>query len=654
MTVIRKTHSTRLVLGSLIVLGTLSLTFNWAQAQNEPIFGSTSQVADLNDPFAYGLNPALGEMTRRQITAGFQVLHLGLLENSSDLNTGGLIYTIRKFGGGLSLDANYLKTPLWGLKKFRAGYGRRVFAGLSLGFSLGIDQRAFDLSDADLSQGSYVDPLLIGGLSRTVGTTSLAAAYSFPLQGLTLGAVLENPHQPNISLGGHDDSVYLPATMRAGASWERELFMLNAGVVDRRWRTTYATSARGYIYGRHSLQARLESDQWVLGARFSIGERAWLEYTYTQPRSDLADLTSGSHGIIISWHASGRAKPVVRYSHDRLDDAPYNPNLSLGSVDFFPEAEAVAVAPVEPTHGFFTVKAASDTALVRIKRLRRIFGEGVDMAQVRRLPRWRIGVMDSTWSDRITWDITEGMTDAYPENDLPRGNYSDEYRASMDSLGGNLKKGVGGDLVIVAGEDQLDRARYLARKVGADSLSAGRVSIKLLGPLNNEKLRRQLTRPVGNDSIPALEEITLYQYPAIPIRLHRLGDVTGTRAWTLEILDSLGRPVRQFKGRGNPPLEVRWDWRDSRGLIVDVDQYTYQLRWRDSRNNLHQTIAREIIIVRQVMQRTLEFGVQKTPLRDLEKRQPMLILDPGRKGLSVGETQIKNEEKDQTQTGGNQ
>ncbi len=137
----------------------------------------------------------------------------------------------------------------------------------------------------------------------------------------------------------------------------------------------------------------METDQWALGARFSVADRAWLEYTYTQPRSDLAELTSGSHGIVISWHSSGKAKPVVRYDHNRLDDAPYNANLSSVPSDFFPQSEAVTVLPVEPTHGFYTVSAVADTALVRIKRLRRVFGPGVDMAKVRRLPRWRIGLM---------------------------------------------------------------------------------------------------------------------------------------------------------------------------------------------------------------------------------------------------------------------
>ncbi len=636
----------------LIMVSVWLLDASTVLGQNEPIFGSTSQVADLSDPFAYGLNPALGEMTLRQVSAGFQILHLGFLENSADLNTGGLIYTTRKFGGGLSFDANYLSTPMWGVKKFRIGFGRRVIAGLSLGLAAGLDQRSFDLSGADLSQGSYVDPLMLGGLNRTVGTLGLAAAYSFPLQGVTAGAVLENPHQPNISLGGHDGSVYLPATLRAGLSWERELFMLNAGVVDGQWRTTYSTSARGNIYGRHSLLARLETDQWVLGARMAVGDQAWLEYTYTQPRSELAGLTSGSHGIVLCWHASGRAKPPIRYHHDQPDPGSYQPRLAAETDEFFPQARSVKVAPREPTHGFFTVKAVHDTALVRIKRLKRVFGEGVDMAQIRRLPRWRIGVMDSTWSDRVTWDITEGMTDAYPENDLPRGNYSDGYRADMDSLGRALQQSPNGELIIVAGEDQLDRARYLARKVGADSLMAGRVKIKRLRALDNENLRRQLMRPVGADSIPSLEEITLYQNPAIIIQLHRLGDVSGIQAWTVEILDSLERPVRQFAGRGNPPTQISWDWRDGHGRRVDVDQYTYQLRWRDASGGKHHTIAREILIARQVMQRTLEFGVQKTPLRDLKRQQPLLILDPGRQGLSVGKSQKQSDKITNTQPGG--
>lgn len=615
-----------------------------AWAQDEPIFGNTSQVADLNDPFAYALNPALGEMTGNQVAAGFQVLHLGFLANSADLNTGGIVYTTRKFGGGLTLDADYLTTPLWGVQRFRAGFGRRVVAGLSLGLSVGINQRSFDLSSVDLSQGSYVDPLLSGNLNKTVGTTALAAAYSLPWQGLTAGVVLENPHEPNISLDSYDD-VVLASILRAGMQWERRFFTLNAGMVDRQYRSTYDFGVRGTFLGEHSLIARYESDQWVVGARLSLSKSAWLEYTYTEPRSDLADLTSGSHGLVVCWRGKGRSHPEVRYSHDRLEDGPYNAGLAADRLAVLPQPPAIELDPVAPTRTFFTVTAEVDTALIRVKRLRRVFGPQVDMAQVRRLPRWRIGVLDSTWSDRVTWDITEGMTEAFPQNDLPRGNYSENYRARMDTLAKDLRDGRGGDLVIAAESDQLDRARYLARKVGADSLAnAGspRVTIKELKPVANEGLRRMLLRPVGMDSIPAVEEITLYQTDAIAITMLGWGDLFGVRAWNLEITDSLDETVRRIGGDGAPPARVVWDGRDQRGRRVDVDEYSYRLHWRDASGVDHQTITRNILVARQVMQRTLEFGVQKTPLEDLQRRRPTLILDPGRQGL------IGGEEKNQT------
>lgn len=605
------------------------------RAQNEPILGSNSQVADLDDPFAFGLNPALGEMAPSRLAAGWQVLHLGLLDNSSALSTGGLVFTTRLLGGGLSLDAGYLDTPLWSLKRFRTGYGRRVVAGLSLGVSAGLDQRSFDLSDADLSAGSYLDPLLNGGLNRTVGTMALAAAYNLPLQGLTVGGVLENPHEPNISLDSYDN-VVLPTTWRAGVHLERQLFALDAGLVDQEWRTTHAVGLRGRLLGDNSLLARLETDRWLVGARVAVGARAWLEYTYTEPRSELADLTSGSHGLVLCWRTGGGTHPAGRYRHDRLPDHPYDPDLPAAGQAVLPQPVSIPLEPVVPTSTFFTVAAEQDTALIKTKRLRRIFAPGVDMAQVRRLPRWRIGVLDSTWSDQVTWDITAGMTEAFPENPLPGGHYSESYRAGIDSLGRHLDAGRLQDLVIAAEADQLERARYLARQLDAD-LGSGRVVIKQLRPLDDPALRRRLLSPVGNDSIPAREELTLDQTAAIGIRLQHWGDTAGIRAWSVEILDSGDRSVRRLGGRGAPPARVVWDGRDEAGRKVDVDEYSYHLLWRDAAGMPHRTPARHILVTRKVMQRTLEFGVERTPVRDGPRRRPTLILDPGRQGLAGGE-----------------
>ena len=636
ITVRRPAPTRRPVRSAGVLLLVLSLLAALPASAANFRLGSEANPADLLDPFAFGVNPALGEMTLPTVAAGFQVLHWGLLENTGDLNTGGVIWAGRRSFGGLSLGLNYLSTPLWGDRQLQAGYGRRVVAGLSLGVGVGLNQRAFSKGDIDLSHGSPDDPLLAGALDRTVPTLSLAAAYSLPLEGVTAGFVVENPHQPNISIGGYDDSVYLPTVLRAGLSWERELFQVTAGLVDDDLRTRLAGSARASILGGHGLVGRLETDQWSLGARIALTPRAWFEYTFTQPRSELADAASGTHGIVLCLHTPGRPAPPVTYDHRPLPDGAYRPAGVAVVPAASPPAVPVRLAGPPLPATYFQVTAAVDTALVRVKRLRRRFAPGVDMAQVRRLPRWRIGVLDSTWSDRITWDVTAGMTAAHPESELPRGNYSERYETDMTSLRSGLRDAPGAGLVIAADEDQLDRARYLASQVTGDSLQAGRVEIRRLQPVTDPTLRRRLFQPVGGDSIPPLEEVTLRQLPVIPFAVRHLGATDGVDAWRLEIRDSAGEPVRTLAGRGAPPRELGWDWRDAAGRLVEVDHYTYRLVWRDTAGRMRHTPDRELLIARQVMQRTLEFGTGQAPLRDLQKARPVLILDPGRAGLAVG------------------
>jgi len=605
------------------------------RAQTAPRLGSEANPADLLNPFTYGLNPAVGEMTLPQIAVGFEMLHTGLLNSAADLNTGGLIYTTRRPYGGFSFAINYLDTPLWGVRQLQAGYGRRVWKGLSLGANLGLNQRGFDKDKLDLSQGSTVDPLLAGSLKRTVPVMTLAATYSLPLEGLTVAALLENFHEPNISIDGNDSSVFLPSTTRLGVGWEQESFQVTAGLVNDYLRTRLQLAGRGMLPGGHGLQARFSTDQWSLAARVRVSKKAWLQYVFTQSRSELSSVTSGSHGVVLCLHRAGRAQPPVIYSHQPVPDQIYDPGLTDGPVRV-PTPRSVPVVRPAVSDVHFSAAARVDTALIRVKRIKRVFNPDVDMAQVRRLPRWRIGVLDSTWSDRVTWDITADMTTADPESELPRGNYSEQYQQGMEALQQGLAVEPGAGLVIAADPDQLDRARYLAARVGVDSLTAARVEIRQLAPLPDPELRRMLMQPVGPDSIPDLEEVTMLQYAAIPVFIQSLGDVSGIRNWSLEIRDSLDRPVRVISGPGGPPVVVSWNWRDGGGRVVDVDNYTYQLSWRDEAGTIGHTPQREILIARQVMQRTLEFGHDQTPLRSLQNARPVLILDPGREGLSVG------------------
>lgn len=615
----------------------------------EPRQGSDANPADLLNPFSYAVNPALSELTLPQIAAGFQVLHWGLLDSSADLNTGGLVWTTQRSYGGLTLGANYLSTPLWGTRQLQAGYGRHVWAGLSLGVSGGINQRSFNKDRMDLSLGSGSDPLLSGSLAKTVPVFSLAASYVLPLEGVTAGVVLENPHQPSISMTEGDDSVYLPTTWRLGATWERELFQITAGLADEDLYTRFAASVRGTVFGGHGLLARLETDQWALGARISVTPKAWVEYTFTQPRSELSEVTNGTHGIVVCLHAGSRKQPKVTYTHNQISTRAYRPAQSRAGQSRLPSPQTVDVQGPETTFLHFSVAAASDTALIRTKRIRRRFKDDVDMAQVRQLPWWRIGVLDTQWSDRVTWDVTENMTVAHPESDRPSGNYSDEYRSGITALKKGLATTPDVGLVIAAEDDQLDRARYLASRVGGGSRVDRQVEIRRLQPIGDEVLRRRLMASVGQDSIPPMEEVTLFQYDAIPFHVNVLGDSSQVVAWALEIRDSNDDVVRTLSGQGPPPSVVAWDWRSASGKLVPVDSYIYQFSWRDQYDRVGRAPRREILIARQVMQRTLEFGRDQAPLNSLKNTRPVLILDPGRAGLSLGPEPVSTQSDSQQQ-----
>ncbi len=606
---------------ALVVLGAATA----ARADTTPRLGADANPADLNDPFAYALNPAVAQFTRPQVAAGFQVLHWGLLPDASDLNTGGVVWAGRQDFGGLTLAASWLGTPLWADRQLSAGYGRRVLAGLSLGVSAGIDQRAFDRDGFDLSGGSTDDPLLAGSLSKAVPILSFAASYSLPLQGVTAGLVLENPHEPGISLDD-SDAVTLAATLRAGLAWEGAQGQLTLGVADDAWRTRWSGGGRWNVLGEHGLLARLDTDRWSLGMRVAATPKIWVEYTFTQPRSDLAAAASGSHGLVVCLHPPGREPPPVGYRHRPVDGAPYYSETSAQVTPAFPSVAAASLPRPSVAGPQLQAVAAVDTALIRVKRLVRVFAPDVDLNQVRRLPRWRIGVLDSSWSECVTWDPTAGAQTAHPEAKLSRGAYSDDYRSGMGALRERLDQG-GPGLVIMADAEQLERARFLAAQAGDDSL--GRVEIRALQPIGDARLREMLFAPVGRDSIAAVQEIVLREYPAIPIRILVLGEADEISGWTLEIRDSGERPVRAWAGMTAPPAAIGWDWNDADGRPVAVDTYTYQLTWRDRTGQVRRAPRREILIARQTLQRTLEFGRDQAPLDALPDVRPVLILDPG-------------------------
>ena len=261
----------------------------------QPRLGGSANPADLQNPYAYGINPALADLTRDRVAAGYSILHLGFLDDSTALGSSGLAYAGHRSFGGLSAYLGHINTPLSSEFYLTAGYGRRVWQGLTLGAGLGLLQRSF-------AKGNFVleepDPLLQGGLTSTKPTLSLAAAYQYEPLGLTGAVMLENPHEPNLAID-KGDAARLARTWRLGVGIEQAAFTAALGLITNEWDTRLDLTARWYLYGQHALTGRLATEEWSLGARIAISDYFWVEYNFAQPRSDLASESSGTQSLVI-------------------------------------------------------------------------------------------------------------------------------------------------------------------------------------------------------------------------------------------------------------------------------------------------------------------------------------------------------------------
>ncbi len=622
-----------------IALASLQLVILSAPAPATERYDTNTIPADLNDPFAYTVNPALGEMTLDQVAAGYRLLHLGLLEQSTDLHTGRLVYAGKRRFGGLSIDLGYLTTPLWEERELGAGWGKRIWRGLSLGAAAGFNQRGFVGSAIDVADPG--DPLMAASLTKTVPTTRFALAWTRPLWGVTAGFVLENPHEPNVSFSD-DETVVLAQTWRLGLGYEGHGVQVAAGLIDDEFDTHPSGSARVLLLGGNALTARFGQRSWALGARLVVNRELFVDYEFSLPRSDLANETAGSHGIAICYQPFGRPEPVTGLTHRDPVDHDYQPDLSAPRSAALPTAKSFSLPllTAKANHlltakaNHFCVQAPVDTALIRIKRLKRSFSPLVDMAQIRQLPRWRIGVLDTTWSDRVAYSIAAQAQPARPDRELPRGNYSAAYMRNVRELGEQLQTATGTSVTIVADAEQLDRAAYLAGKLAGQSEveytpDTQQIGIYQLPALDDRQRWHRLNRPVGQEAIPAVEEITLYQFERVPFIVHTFGPRDRVAAWTWTLRDSDGATVRTIAAAAAPPDTIWWDWRNERGEIVAVDSYSYQFSWRHPDGTHSQLPPQPLQVARQVIQRSLVFGNTELPPEALQRGETMLLLDPG-------------------------
>jgi hypothetical protein len=137
-----------------------------------------------------------------------------------------------------------------------------------------------------------------------------------------------------------------------------------------------------------------------------------------------------------------------------------------------------------------------------------------------------------------------------------------------------------------------------------------------------------LLQPVGRDSLPALEELTLREYDPLPFVVQKvILDQAATTSWFLEIRDPRGQPIRRLSGTGAPPARISWDWRDADGRLIEETGYTYLWGWTDGDGGTYTTPERSLRVVWEIRERTLRFGRDVVSWENRAEAYPILLLE---------------------------
>ena len=592
--------------------------------------GTGVNPADLGDPRAFLINPALATLGDDQFATGLRVLHAGLLDDATALNSGYAVFSGSRTPAlpGISLGVSYLSTPLWGVREVTAGYGRRIMGSVALGLRLGFNWRGFDKSK--FRGVDTNDDVLANSLDVTVPVGSIGLVYANPFTGLTAGLVLDNPHQPNVSIDDDPDA-RLEMAVRAGLHWERRTFGSTVSLFhDDEENVGINAGGRYYMPGRHALQGWVSNERWTLGLRFAVNERFTIDYGYTQPFSDLASESAGSHDISIWFRAFGDVGTIEPYQHrDPLDDT-YDYVVPESIFASIPKPEPMQIPTLMTKLDLYHTGAPRNTVTIRTKRLERHFLNEIDRAILRRMPRWRIGVMDSTWSDKVIYKIDDFAFPGRSEEVARKGEYTEDYVAGLKEMGRSAGK-ESGRVKIIAGGAELPRASYLAKEMAkqGDREPSDVVQIYQLDVEPDSPLEWMLFALVGDDSIPLVEEITLFELRRIPFPIQLLGGgERPPKSWTLNIRDSELGLVRSFQGTDAPPDTIWWDWRANDGKIIGADVYTYRFGWESDDGTRFNLPPQELVVRRLVHHVDLKF--MKRPTADvIQSGKSTLYLDSG-------------------------
>ncbi|MBN1351367.1 type IX secretion system membrane protein PorP/SprF [candidate division KSB1 bacterium] len=580
-----KTRSQFAIIISFVLLLTHVILPVDASSQNI-IF---TNPADIHDPRANFVNPAMISYQGSQTMLGMKAFHVGFLEGNAFAFKNGYLSVsspyIVKSRLGLGINAQFFNTPLYQQTSFSLAASHKFFGIFSLGARVNIFTKSYDRSKFDLVESD--DPVFSKDLTKysaSFGTGIMLV----PVPNLYLAAGVDHINQPNVALSSQP--ILQPMEFNFGMKY---IFSsLSSSIYFRGTRSKiipFFEAERNFsdywkaklCYGMKTLQI---SGLVNLGAGISLG------YEYHYPFSDLMGTSFGSYSLCIV------------YNTDTIMRLPQEIRRSCKQITFEIPQNKMKLQPR------FVVYSSVNALEILEKQITRVFDDSLSKDEFTALTNFELGTLDSNTVNSPLYFQTSVIDAYYPE--IKRvGHFTKLYKTALDSISRLIKEDESLKVEIISTKGVTNRAaglrNYLkkAARVSEDQITVSSPIYKSEIDSLHKNQRIVLREIADNESLVAINHRRTTFY-IVPI------NTTGFKnKWALTIQNSSGEIVREFSGEGNIPEKITWDWKDRNGHFIQPDLYTYCIKWIGESGQMH--VSNPRIIDVQKIKRHLKIRITK-------------------------------------------
>ncbi|RMF61306.1 MAG: type IX secretion system membrane protein PorP/SprF [Calditrichaeota bacterium] len=551
------------------------------------IVANPAEVSDFRSTF---VNPAALSFHKSHVVLGGKLFHLGFIDEQSSPFRQGFVSLALPFAVnsemGVGLTAQYFNTPIFSQSNISVSLARRFRNSYALGVKFNLFSKAFNRANFDLVDQD--DPVFRNGTSQWSATFG-AGLMMFPLPYLSLGVGIDHINRANISLT--NDSVYQPLKSYFGAVLTVGLLQASVSAVYEEGRFLPRASLSSAISGVGHFKLGYSERAMQAEGQLRISGPLSLNYTYEYTLFDNQGFGQGSHQVALI-HEFGRKRDVPRFE---MPD------------DFVLKFQPPARSESEEAR-FYLYPTVNKLEIVE-KRLTRVVDSDLDAEALAQLSKFDLGVLDSSRAETSSpFKKAPINIDGVPA--VMETNMSHDYLQFVHEVAEDMTENQRLKTTIVAPKTAYLRAARLRKLFSPDSLI--QTKLKFAEPVFASRTDSlYASQKLENAAFSPRETLVSLSAPGTAFQIIPISITSPPASWRVVVENKLGQVVKQFDGKGAPPSQVEWDWRDSSGQLIGPGLYSCYLTWRDRKGRTFRTDEKVIFVQKLLRHITIE--VTKKP-----------------------------------------